>query len=66
MGAPKAITAIAHLLAKLIYRGLTRGQAYLDAGLNALAQGDQTRRVLALQRRAQYLGYKIAPIAEPA
>jgi transposase len=64
IGAPKAITAIAHRLAKLIYRGLTRGQAYLEKGLANLSEKTQLTKLQALQRRAAYLGYQITPISE--
>lgn len=66
IGAPKAITALAHLLAKLVYRALTRGQAYLENGLNALAEQAQQTKLQALQRRAAYLGYALTPISETA
>ena len=66
MGAPKAITAMAHLLAKLIYRGLTRGQAYLETGLAALANQSHHNTLLALNRRAHRLGYELTPIQETA
>jgi len=32
LGAPKAITAMAHRLARLVYRMLKYGQSYLDKG----------------------------------
>ena len=32
LGAPKAITAIAHRLARLVYRMLKYGQRYVDKG----------------------------------
>ena len=66
MGAPKAITAMAHLLSRLIYRGLTRGQTYLDNGLAAFAEQNQKNKVQALQRRAAYLGYQLTPATERA
>lgn len=66
IGAPKAITALAHLLAKLVYRALTRGQAFLESGLNALAERSQQTKLQALQRRAAHLGYQLAPIPETA
>ncbi len=66
LGAPKAITAMAHLLAKLIYRGLTRGQAYLEAGLAALANQSQNNTIQALHRRARRLGYELTPIEKTA
>ena len=66
LGAPKAITALAHLLAKLIHRGLTRGQAFLQAGLDQLAQQAQQTKLQALERRAAYLGYKLTPASKTA
>jgi uncharacterized protein with PIN domain len=66
LGAPKAITALAHLLAKLIYRGLTRGQAYLEAGLAALQDQSQNNTLLALHRRAHRLGYELTPLQKTA
>ena len=66
LGAPKAITAMAHLLAKFIYRGLTRGQAYLEAGLAALESQSQNHTLLALHRRAHRLGYELTPLQKTA
>lgn len=66
LGAPKAITAMAHLLAKLIYRGLTRGQAYLEAGIEALKTQSQDRTLQALHRRAHRLGYELTPLEKTA
>src|SRR5437016_1332927 len=36
LGAPKAITAMAHRLARLVYRMLKYGQAYVDKGLSTM------------------------------
>lgn len=66
LGAPKAIAAIAHLLAKLIYGGLTRGQAYLEAGLKALENQSQNATLQALHRRAHRLGYELTPLQKTA
>lgn len=66
LGPPKAITAMAHLLAKLIYRGLTRGQAYLEAGLAALQNQSQTNTLQALHRRAHRLGFELTPLQKTA
>ncbi|MBK5255210.1 MAG: IS110 family transposase [Vicinamibacteria bacterium] len=66
LGAPKAITAMAHLLAKFIYRGLTRGQTYLEAGLAALENQSQNNTILALHRRAHRLGYELTPLQKTA
>lgn len=66
LGAPKAITAMAHLLAKLVYRGLTRGQAYLEAGLAALESQSQNRTLLALHRNALRHGFELTPLQKTA
>ena len=66
LGAPKAITAMAHLLAKLIYRGLTRGQVYLEAGLAALHDQSRSNTLLALHRRAHRLGFELTPLQKTA
>lgn len=66
LGAPKAITAMAHLLARLIYRGLTHGQAYLEAGLAALQNQSQNHTLQALHRRAHRLGFELTPIQKAA
>lgn len=66
LGAPKAITAIAHLIAKLIYRALTRGQDYLDQGLKNLQNQTSANKLQALKRRAEHLGFRLSPISETA
>jgi transposase len=66
LGAPKAITAIAHLLAKFIYRGLTRGQVYLEAGLAALQDQSRNNTLMALHRRAHHLGFELTPLQKTA
>lgn len=65
LGMPKAITAMAHLLSKLVFRGLTR-QEYPDKGLAAFAAQTQTDKLQALQRRAAHLGYRLTPLPETA
>jgi transposase len=63
LGPPKAITAVAHLLARLAYRALTRGQAYLENGLAAIGQQAQQNKLQALHRRAAFLGYQLTPVS---
>jgi hypothetical protein len=57
---------MAHLLAKLVFRALTRGQEYLENGLIAFTAQTQRNKVQALQRRAAYLGYQLTPVAKTA
>jgi transposase len=59
LGAPKAITATAHKLARLIYRMLRFGTEYVDSGQDYYEQRYQSRVVAHLMRRAQQLGYQL-------
>ena len=59
LGAPKAITATAHKLARLIYRMLRFGTEYVDQGQDYYERRYQSRVVSTLVRRAQELGYKL-------
>ena len=57
MGAPKAITATAHTLARLLYTMLQHGTAYVRQGMDAYAQQYRERAVKNMTRRAKALGY---------
>jgi transposase len=59
IGAPKAITATAYKLARLVWRMLTYGQDYVDIGQAAYEKQTQERALKSLVRRAQSLGYSI-------
>ena len=56
MGAPKAITATAHKLARIIYSMLRYGQEYMDAGAEYYERRYQQRALRAAKRRAAQLG----------
>ncbi len=64
MGAPKAITATAHKLARLIYTMLREGQEYVDAGAEYYEKQYQDRALRAAKRRAAQLGYQLVPMAD--
>ena len=55
LGAPKAITATAHKLARLIYTMLRYGQEYVDAGAEHYESQYQQRALRAAKRRAAQL-----------
>jgi transposase len=57
LGAPKAITATAHKLARLIYSMLKHGTQYVDAGQDYYEQRYRTRVVENLKRRASEFGF---------
>jgi hypothetical protein len=59
LGAPKAITATAHKLARLLYRMLRFGTEYVDRGQDYYQRRYQGRVVANLRRRAQELGYTL-------
>jgi transposase len=59
LGAPKAITATAHKLARLIYRMLRFGTDYVDVGQDYYERRYRHRVVSNLTRRAHQLGYTL-------
>ena len=64
LGAPKAITATAHKLARTIYSMLRYGQEYVDAGAEYYESQYRQRALRAAKRRAAQLGYDLVPIAD--
>ncbi len=62
LGAPKAITATAHKLARLVYMMLKQGTAYVDAGQEYYEKRYRSRVVQNLKRRAQELGFELVAI----
>jgi transposase len=66
MDKPKAVTAAAHKLARLIYAMLTKGEEYTDQGQDYYEQRYRQRVLLNLSRRAQQLGMKLVAIEQPA
>ena len=64
LGAPKAITATAHKLARLIYSMLRYGQEYADAGAEYYESEYQQRALRAAKRRAAQLGYHLVPMSD--
>ncbi len=64
LGAPKAITATAHKLARLIYSMLRYGQEYVDAGAEYYETQYQQRALRVAKRRAAQLGYQLIPMPD--
>jgi hypothetical protein len=64
LGTPKAITATAHKLARLIYTMLKHGTAYVQQGMDEYEQRYRARAVESLTRRAKAFGYTLvqAPV----
>src|SRR5215467_3223985 len=62
LGAPKAITAMAHKLARLFYRLLRYGQTYVDQGEAVYQQKFQAQQLRLLQKKAAQLGFTVVPL----
>ncbi len=65
LGAPKAITATAHKLARIIYNVMRYGLAYNREAEEAYAEQVRERQEKQLQRRAKELGYALTKIEAP-
>jgi hypothetical protein len=63
-GAPKAITATAHKLARLIYSMLKHGTEYVDQGQGYYEQQYQERVMKNLKKRAVQMGFTLIPWTE--
>ncbi len=62
LGAPKAVTAAAHKLARLVDSMLRYGQEYVDQGEQYYEQQLSRSSPRNLARRAHELGLKLVPI----
>ena len=56
LGAPKAITAMAHKLAVLVYRMLRWGHEYVDKGMQYYEERHREQQIRLLKKRAAKLG----------
>jgi transposase len=63
LGSPKAITALAHKLAKLIYIMLKYGSEYIEKGVEFYEEMYQKRREASLRKKAKEMGYDLVPKA---
>jgi len=61
MDKPRANTAVAHKLARMIYFMLSRGEDYVDQGQQQYEEQQRQRSIAALRRRAADLGFAITP-----
>jgi transposase len=58
----KAVTAVAHKLARLVYAMLTKGTAYVDQGQAYYEERYQQRVIYHLRRKAAAMGLELVPI----
>ena len=66
LGAPKAITATAHKLARIIYNLMRYGLAYSKQEEAAYAEQVRQRLEKQLHRRARELGFQVTRLQPPA
>jgi transposase len=62
LGAPKAITAMAHRLARLVYRMLKYGQQYVDRGAEYYEQRNRQQQIEFVRKKAAQLGLQVSPL----
>ena len=61
MDKPKAVTAAAHKLARLIYMMLTKGEEYTDQGQDYYEERYRERVLRQLAQRAEKMGMRLVP-----
>ena len=66
LGPGQAIVATAHKIARIVYHLLKTGEPYREEGAAEYEQKRQARELKHLARRAQKLGYSLAPIPASA
>jgi len=60
-GAKKAIVAIAHRIAKAIYKIIKHGDTYRDLGEDYLTAPSKQKTLMNLNKRAKEMGFKLVP-----
>jgi transposase len=66
IGMPKAITAAAYKLARIIYQMLTEGTAFVERGQDYYERAYHDRVLNSLIRRAKEFGYRLVKQPEPS
>ena len=61
MDAPRAIKALAHKLARLVYRMLGSGAAYKDTGEHYYEERYREHLINRLQKLASHFGFHLTP-----
>jgi transposase len=61
LGAAEAVTATAHKLARLIYRLIKHGEAYVRQGLEDYERKFQNRKLVRLKKTVSLLGFDLVP-----
>jgi transposase len=66
MEKPRANTATAHNLSRMVHFILTGGEAFVDQGQQRYEEQQYERSIAALERRAAARGFAVMPTATPA
>ncbi|HWZ43582.1 MAG TPA: IS110 family transposase, partial [Candidatus Saccharimonadales bacterium] len=66
LGAPKAITAMAHKLARLVYRMLKYGLQFVDKGVTEYQTKFREIQLRQLTKKASELGFQLTEIKQLA
>jgi hypothetical protein len=61
-GAPKAITATAHKLARIIYHLLKTGKQFDETVFSKQEESHKKRLEQNLKKQAEYLGFQLVPV----
>jgi transposase len=61
LGAAEAVTATAHKLARIIYRLIKHGEAYVRQGMEEYEKNFRARKLYALQKAAKTMGFELIP-----
>lgn len=61
LGAPKAITATAHKLARIVYAMLRESKSFVDVGQDYYEKQYKERKIANLKRQARELGFSVTP-----
>lgn len=62
LGAPKAITATAHKLARVLYNMLKFKKSFKELGNDYYEKQYKKRLLIALKRRAKEIGFSLVPL----
>lgn len=65
LGPPKAVTAAAHKLARLVYTLLRHRGEYVDQGQDYYEQRYRERMVRNMKRKAKLFGYTLVKTTDP-
>jgi len=62
LGAAEAVTATAHKLARILYRLIKHGEAYVRQGMEDYERQFQLRKLTTLRKSAKALGFELTPV----